>query len=561
MRKITNNEEQQRGFRINLGESWRVLWRKKYFVVVPLVIAVVVSNVGVRFLVPIFESQTVIRVENPQSGNSEVTRFLGSQRGLREAETLARLEADLKGSAFLNELIALLGMDKDPKLLMQARVQAQNAYPTVTPEELVFRRLRNFVKRRIEVDRVGPGLFSLKYWDADAEACYAIAEAMADLYIDVRHRGKIEVLREVTDFSEEQLAVYKERLNASERRLERLQKQLARQQLENNPVHENNISLTRRLEQQIGISISDVESTVEKIRTRLANLLTTVPTSDEVSANSAVRSLEDRLVTQRERELLYQLSGGATSEVVPGERMNVMEKDIFDAQRDLQRKLAVAVLEIYPNMNTDYRPLVSEYFYQLAELRAHRLKNSRLQNYVRRYREKVSQGPQTQSELVKLRADVENDRALYNSFLKSKTTTQIREAAQNTELGQNITVVEHASKPFSPVRPNKVKILALAIMFGLSIGAGGLLLTEFSDTSFRSVEEVERELGLKVLGTIPRFEKTGRWRRESSRKRAVLWVIVSMLIVVVSIFGFYFYGKSSKEQMLNVNVTTSPAPR
>ena len=78
-----------------------------------------------------------------------------------------------------------------------------------------------------------------------------------------------------------------------------------------------------------------------------------------------------------------------------------------------------------------------------------------------------------------------------------------------------------------------------------------------SDSSFRSVDDIEKELGFKVLGTVPRFERSGAWHAENRGKKIVAWVTASVLIVAVSLMGFYFYGKSSKEQMINVNVSRS----
>jgi hypothetical protein len=90
------------------------------------------------------------------------------------------------------------------------------------------------------------------------------------------------------------------------------------------------------------------------------------------------------------------------------------------------------------------------------------------------------------------------------------------------------------------------------------IGAGGLLLTEFTDSSFRSVDDVEKILGLKVLGTVPRFEKT-RWVHDAARKRAVIWTSTVVVLVALSISAFYFYGKSMREQLIDIDLTRSPS--
>jgi capsular polysaccharide biosynthesis protein len=170
----------------------------------------------------------------------------------------------------------------------------------------------------------------------------------------------------------------------------------------------------------------------------------------------------------------------------------------------------------------------------------------------------VALAPQMETELARLRQEVEHNRQVYNTFRTTQTSTQISEAAQSTELGAMVTLVESASKPLEPVRPNKIKILVLAFLLGCAIGGSGLLLTEFSDTSFRSVEDVEKQLGLKVLGTVPRFEKT-RWFHDSARKRTIIWTATCVVVTTAALLGFYMFGKTTREGLLQFDLKKAQA--
>jgi len=104
-------------------------------------------------------------------------------------------------------------------------------------------------------------------------------------------------------------------------------------------------------------------------------------------------------------------------------------------------------------------------------------------------------------------------------------------------------------------RHPSVKILALALFMGIAIGGAGLLLTEFSDSSFRTVDEVERQLGLKVLGTIPKFERS-RWRPDKARKRTIIWSTTVVITLALAVSAFYLYGRSAREAMIDLNIST-----
>ncbi len=548
MRKITETQEPEAGFRLNLGDYARILWRKRFFLVIPLGISVAVTAIGSRFLVPEYESSSVVRISS-RGDSGEMERFIGAPRA-RDDEVGAQLAADLLGSAFLDELIRSMGMDRDPHLVEAAEYQRQNLYPGITTDELVMRKLRNFLKKRIRIHREGPSMWQLSYADANPEAAYVLADAMTRLYIERTRRLAIKDLAQVSEFSEEQLAVYKERLDRSENELARFHEQMATRGVEANPVNASNISTAEKIKSDLDFTIRNAELTQQRIRDRLISALGSVPSAERIFADPDIRKRESNLAARREAELLAELAPTTGMSVVS------VNEDIVASEQAIQHILGTVVAERLPNVSADYRPLVVEYFYQQIQVNAYRQKRTRLESYSRAFRNQVATAPQMDTELERLRQEVEQNRQLYNTFRNTQTSTQISEAAQSTELGAAVVLVESASKPLEPVRPNKVKILALAFILGCGIGGAGLLLTEFSDTSFRSVEDLEKLMGLKVLGTVPRFERT-RWFHDSARKRAVVWSVVCVLATGAALAGFYFYGKSMREQWIELDLSNA----
>jgi uncharacterized protein involved in exopolysaccharide biosynthesis len=550
VRKINEAQEPESGFRLNIGDYARVLWRKKFFLLIPLVISVAVTAIGSRFLVPEYESSSVVRIARSRD-TGDMERFLGATRS-RDDEIGAQLEADLLGSDFLDEMIRSLGMDRDPNLIDIAEYQRQNLYPGITTDELVMRRLRNFFKRSIGLHREGPSMWRLSYADASPEAAYVIADAMTRLYIERQQRNIMSDLAKVSQFSEEQLAVYKERLDRSERELERFQEQMASRGAEANPVTQANVALAEKARIDLDFTIRNAETTQQRIRERLVSVLGGVPSGDQIFADPEIRKLESNLAARREAELLADLSSTVTTAPLSE------SDDIVASEQAIQHHLGTLVTEKLPDVPVDFRPLVIEYFYQQIQINAHRQKRARLETYSQAFRQQIAVAPQLDTELKRRQQEVERNRELYNTFRSTQSQAQISEAAQSNPLAATVVLVEGASKPLAPVRPNKVKILALAFILGCAIGGAGLLLTEFSDASFRSVEDVEKQLGLKVLGTVPRFERT-RWFHDSARKRAVIWSVTCIVVTAASLAGFYMFGKSEREQLIDLDLSRAAA--
>jgi uncharacterized protein involved in exopolysaccharide biosynthesis len=551
MRKL--NEEQSPGFRLNVGEYWRVFWRKKYMVAIPLLIAVIVASIGTRFLVPVYEASAVLRIGD-DSEVTQVTPFLQDRgrRRARDHETMAKLETDLKSAALLDELVTQLGMTQDPALRESAERQRQTLYPEISVDELVVRRLRSVISSRVHVERAGPATFRVIYSDANPEACYVITNALTDIYIEAQQRQKIIGLQEGSDFVEEQMALYKARLERSENRLEEFQREMNDAVDASNPVREVNIGAAEALQRRLEIEVEEGENIRSNLEQRLLRHLGRVPEAEDLLRDQEVANLRNDLVAQIENQIHLQLAGTGT-----GGADLINEQEIAATQRDLLNRIGELIREEYADVSRDVRPLIDEYVYQLIQQGTRERKLDKLRRYISSYRTSVEMRPHWESELAKLRADVLADRELYNQFRSSKTSTQIKEAVQSTTLGESVIVLERAVRPLKPVHPNKMKLFGLAIMFSLALGVVGVLFTELSDSSFRSVEEIEKELGFKVLGTVPRFEKTGGWHGDNRGRRTVAWVTASVLIVAVSLMGFYFYGKSSKEQMIDIDVSSS----
>jgi uncharacterized protein involved in exopolysaccharide biosynthesis len=550
MRKL--KEEQPGGFRLNIEEYWRVVWRKKYFVIVPLLIAVAVSNVGTRFLIPVFEASTVVRVgERSEAANAAPFMQDRAQRRSRDAETMARLNTDLTSSAFLDELIVRLGLSRDPNLMAAAERQRERLHPDITTEELVMRRLRGVITQRVRISRESPSTFRIAYSDANPEACYVIANAMTDLYVEVQQRQKIQGLQRVSDFSDEQLALYKERLQRSERNLEQFKNEMSKSIDASNPVTMTNIGVAESIERRLVADVGEGNNILSNLQERLQTHIGEVPQAEHLLKDREVENLRDELLAQVHAELLSQLQGAAPS----GTATLAHQQEINTTQQALLNRVTELIRIEFPDVHRDYRPLIDEYYYQMIQVASRERKLEKLREYIASYRRNLEMAPRWESELARLQTEVDSDRELYNRFKNSKTSTQISEAVQSTALGESVIVLEEARRPLAPVRPNKLKIIIMAVAFGLTLGVGGVLVTEVSDSSYRSVDEIENQLGLKVLGTVPRFESSKVWYDQSRFKRTFAWVTVSVLVVAVSLMGFYFYGKSSKENMINVNVT------
>lgn len=86
-------------------------------------------------------------------------------------------------------------------------------------------------------------------------------------------------------------------------------------------------------------------------------------------------------------------------------------------------------------------------------------------------------------------------------------TDEFIETSKKLVPNGNIQIIESVEMPEKPVSPNKKMNIAIAFILGLMVGVGLALLLEFLDNTFKTKEQIERELDIPVIGTIPQVKE------------------------------------------------------
>ena len=86
--------------------------------------------------------------------------------------------------------------------------------------------------------------------------------------------------------------------------------------------------------------------------------------------------------------------------------------------------------------------------------------------------------------------------------LKSVTDEFIVTAKELVPNG-NVRVIEEVELPENPVSPNKKMNIAIALLLGLMVSVGIVILLEYLDNTYKNKDQLERELDIPVLGVIP----------------------------------------------------------
>ncbi len=100
-----------------------------------------------------------------------------------------------------------------------------------------------------------------------------------------------------------------------------------------------------------------------------------------------------------------------------------------------------------------------------------------------------------------LRREVDTNRELYDALLQRYTELGVGEAGSN-----NMTLIERATPPGSPSGPSLTRNLLIAIILAVLLSLAIVYLADFFDRSLRHISQIRQQLGLQVLGAIPRAQ-------------------------------------------------------
>ena len=109
--------------------------------------------------------------------------------------------------------------------------------------------------------------------------------------------------------------------------------------------------------------------------------------------------------------------------------------------------------------------------------------------------------PITSTQILEIKYKSKNPKEA-KDVLKNVTDEFIVTAKELVPNG-NVRVIEEVELPENPVSPNKMMNIAIAFLLGIMISVGLVFLLEYLDNTYKNKDQLEKDLGIPVLGAIP----------------------------------------------------------
>lgn len=247
------------------------------------------------------------------------------------------------------------------------------------------------------------------------------------------------------------------------------------------------------------VSLDDRENAIVERLADLGRRLT------EAEAGRITAEADRRMVAERDRDSLPAI---LTNSLIQGLKQEVTRLEIARAQlAETFLPNAPQLKEATAQMARAQSRLDREVDRAVAGIESAYLGAKAREESLRRefevQQETVLDLKEISGQYVKLEQAVTTARSLYATLLQRLQETDVVKGAQLS----NAAVLDPAERPTSASHPAVVFNLAFGLLFGTGLGLAVALALENVDGSFKTPDEVRRQLRLPTLGVVPDFAR------------------------------------------------------
>jgi polysaccharide biosynthesis transport protein len=471
-----------------IREYLRIALRWRYMILGAVVTCLLLGIIVTLLMTPQYTAIATIEIARE---SNQVTNFQGVERDTSIADQeFYQTQYGLLQSRSLSERVAVqLRLVDDPNFfeMFGTNVDKPAFERTNGRYSAQGRGERTRVAGEILRDhlRISPTrlsrLVDIRFASPDANFSARVANSWADNFIQTNLERKVQATSYGRNLLQRQLAQAKERLDESQRQLVGY---ASAQRIINLPAQSN------------GQGATSERSIVADDLAALNGVLAQA-TADRIQAEAHYR--------QRGRS-------GASSEALRNQAINQMRQRRAELAADYQRLLAQFEPGYPPARALQSQIAQIDQSISREEGRVSESLQAEYQQALQREAELKNRVEKLKSDYLDLRnrsiqyniyaQEVDTNRALYDSLLQ-----RFKEIGVAGGVGvNNIAVVDLADVPQRPSSPRLALNIALSLIAGLVIGALLALALEQMNESIDDPAEVERRLGLPLLGTVPKVE-------------------------------------------------------
>lgn len=470
----------------NLLDYWCLI-KERQWQIFKLVFAVtLLAALAVFQMTPVYRSTSLLLIENAKSKVLTINDLYEGQRDSMEAFN-SQVQI-LKSRPVAEKVIRNLKLTEHPEMASLNKPGWFGSEPTGTKEQIAAELqeavYRSFANSLTIEPIIKSQIVKISFDSTDKVLAAAVANAMVDAYIDNELDARSQMTQKANEWLMQRMDGLRKKLEESEQALQRFREQ-------------ENIIDNR------GVVLSGTGKQFEEVSTNLVAAQRRF--AEAQSAYNQVKGHKGQPVHMLESipavlkdPMVQQMKHAeteATRKVIEfRKRYGYAHPKLAAAETDQKSMREALARAVEAAINGIYRE------YEIARANADAAAAAQA-----KIKEDIQVISRKEFQLGVLRREVESNKQLYDTFVGRAKETEVSANLQSTS-GR---LVDPAVVMSQPLKPKKLKVIAMAAILALLAGIALVILLDYLDSGMRSVPDVERRLGVDVLGTIQILEKDG----------------------------------------------------
>jgi protein tyrosine kinase modulator len=175
-----------------------------------------------------------------------------------------------------------------------------------------------------------------------------------------------------------------------------------------------------------------------------------------------------------------------------------------------------------------------------TEIQSNTSRKERLDKKVRELEGNIAKSPQIEKEYMVLSREQQSALARFQDIKARQMEAEIGQELEKESKGESFVLIDPAQFPEKPVKPNRIAIVFLSLIFSMAAGLGVAIVKEAMDGSVRGVSGVTKMLTAAPLAVIPIIYNTYDLRRKQRINRIVLGSVVGSVVAVLLLMHFFW---------------------
>lgn len=485
---------------ITLRDIWQILWKRKFWLVLPIFLVTIVAFAGSYLLPTIYESGTKVVISNQKFISPALERMLPDEVGvLPEPRArqywLAATRSEITSSGYINDMIEDLKLEV-PQEVQESAEEMREKFPgndfAVMTRSLQIENLKNY----INVDLIGENQVVITCRSEDPQTAARMATSLAEIYRERKLAGQVLAGDEGQTLTDEQLAIAKKEFEDVEKQLSDFKTSYLNRQLQTGISSDANLTVVESEVDATRLEIREAADRLKFLKTRVL----------DAGLDTTLTATGSRELTRHKKNAL-----NATSQIADfmprylwrdGKIQGLLVKtsDALDSMRSLSNSIAKQMNQTAP---AAAQADLGEYIYVANQLEFLAGKERVLGSAINQIKGLISGQPYYDQMVQRLESKAAEKRKTYQTWQEEADKLKIRRATTEAEAETKYTILEPAAIPLEPASPNRVKIALMGLALGIVLGGCAVVIAEVVDHSIKRIEDIEELLGLEVVGTIP----------------------------------------------------------